>query len=370
MDKVNKGYDYQIKKMAEQTTKARKQGGDQMVKSMESLTEMVQEVDEKRGQMAMEVDHAICSEYCQWFSSWCLVMTTEGEFFRRSHELVQESSYTLSLAAQAPPPPPVTTWRSDMTNSLSPRGSPRKSPRKKKERELPTSTSGLGSPRWHHMTESAGSYTESDENNGGTSSSNEGGSGKEEKLDTPGRKKKKNEKKKRNKKKKGQLDEFKMRVEMDKATVLRESMMMRMEGRKKRRAKVEKVVALYDYQPEEEDELSFKVGDVIQLIQREGGGWWEGQMGDIRGFFPVNYVKEVMEVTSPDQEEESDKAISLSTDGDSDGSDSESSSSWEANLSFHSAREREKDYPHVEEDRGRSQSYPHAMNSSGENEPG
>ncbi len=36
MEKVNKSYDSQIKKMADQTTKARKQGGDQVAKTMES----------------------------------------------------------------------------------------------------------------------------------------------------------------------------------------------------------------------------------------------------------------------------------------------------------------------------------------------
>jgi len=50
--------------------------------------------------------------------------------------------------------------------------------------------------------------------------------------------------------------------------------------------------ALYDYTAQTEDELSFAEGDVIQIIQKDPGGWWEGQLKDKRGWVPANYLKE------------------------------------------------------------------------------
>lgn len=115
IDRVNKGYDSQIKKMADQTSRARKQGSEHMSKSIGNLVEKVQDVDEKRDQMASEITHLIDTEYCEWLTSWCIVLTTEEDFFRKAYEELHDTriSKLLVLATQEPPELPLTTWRND-----------------------------------------------------------------------------------------------------------------------------------------------------------------------------------------------------------------------------------------------------------------
>ncbi|EFP05386.1 hypothetical protein GCK72_018174 [Caenorhabditis remanei] len=50
------------------------------------------------------------------------------------------------------------------------------------------------------------------------------------------------------------------------------------------------VQALFDFNPQESEELAFKRGDVIILIDKEDANWWEGQLNNRRGIFPSNYV--------------------------------------------------------------------------------
>lgn len=52
------------------------------------------------------------------------------------------------------------------------------------------------------------------------------------------------------------------------------------------------VQAEYSFQGENNDELRFQKGDIITVTQREDGGWWEGTLNDMTGWFPSNYVKE------------------------------------------------------------------------------
>lgn len=52
------------------------------------------------------------------------------------------------------------------------------------------------------------------------------------------------------------------------------------------------VQAEYSFQRQNNDELQFKKGDIITVTQCEDGGWWEGTLGDMTGWFPSNYVKE------------------------------------------------------------------------------
>jgi len=53
---------------------------------------------------------------------------------------------------------------------------------------------------------------------------------------------------------------------------------------------VDKVVAMYTYQAQRDDELSFAVDDVITVVDRSSADWWHGQLGSQAGLFPSNYV--------------------------------------------------------------------------------
>ncbi|XP_069552592.1 SH3 domain-containing kinase-binding protein 1 isoform X2 [Brachyistius frenatus] len=55
---------------------------------------------------------------------------------------------------------------------------------------------------------------------------------------------------------------------------------------------VEAVVE-FDYEAQQDDELSLTVGDIIVSIRRDDGGWWEGELGGRRGLFPDNFVREI-----------------------------------------------------------------------------
>ncbi|XP_032679451.1 intersectin-2 isoform X3 [Odontomachus brunneus] len=53
---------------------------------------------------------------------------------------------------------------------------------------------------------------------------------------------------------------------------------------------IERVMALYPYQAQNEDELSFEKGDVISVLSKEETAWWRGELNGVSGVFPSNYV--------------------------------------------------------------------------------
>ncbi|CAM4530219.1 CD2-associated protein isoform X2 [Lepidochelys kempii] len=57
---------------------------------------------------------------------------------------------------------------------------------------------------------------------------------------------------------------------------------------KKRQCKV-----LFEYIPQNEDELELKVGDVIDINEEVEEGWWSGTLNGKSGLFPSNFVKEL-----------------------------------------------------------------------------
>ncbi|KAM6978167.1 abl interactor 2-like isoform 4-T4 [Tautogolabrus adspersus] len=57
---------------------------------------------------------------------------------------------------------------------------------------------------------------------------------------------------------------------------------------------LEKVVAIYDYSADKEDELSFQEGAIIYVIKKNEDGWYEGVMNATTGLFPGNYVESIM----------------------------------------------------------------------------
>ncbi|XP_039613777.1 abl interactor 2b isoform X7 [Polypterus senegalus] len=60
------------------------------------------------------------------------------------------------------------------------------------------------------------------------------------------------------------------------------------------RSYLEKVVAIYDYSKDKEDELSFQEGAIIYVIKKNDDGWYEGVMNSTTGLFPGNYVESIM----------------------------------------------------------------------------
>ncbi|XP_030641814.1 abl interactor 2a isoform X1 [Chanos chanos] len=63
------------------------------------------------------------------------------------------------------------------------------------------------------------------------------------------------------------------------------------------RTYLEKVVAIYDYTQDKEDELTFQEGAIIYVIKKNDDGWYEGVMNGTTGLFPGNYVESIMHYT-------------------------------------------------------------------------
>ncbi|XP_039884591.1 CD2-associated protein-like, partial [Simochromis diagramma] len=57
---------------------------------------------------------------------------------------------------------------------------------------------------------------------------------------------------------------------------------------KKRQCKV-----LFEYQPQNEDELELKVGNIVEITEEVEEGWWSGTLNGKSGLFPSNFVKEL-----------------------------------------------------------------------------
>jgi len=55
-----------------------------------------------------------------------------------------------------------------------------------------------------------------------------------------------------------------------------------------------KMKALYDYTAAEVNELSFKEGDIVTLLEKfEDSDWWKGELNGVEGLFPVNFMESV-----------------------------------------------------------------------------
>ncbi|XP_078145950.1 CD2-associated protein isoform X1 [Centroberyx gerrardi] len=76
---------------------------------------------------------------------------------------------------------------------------------------------------------------------------------------------------------------------------------------KKRQCKV-----LFEYLPQNEDELELKIGDIIEITEEVEEGWWSGTANGKSGLFPSNFVKEV---DGTGEEVESNDATADETDG-------------------------------------------------------
>eukprot|EP01091_Cochliopodium_minus_P021067 TRINITY_DN947_c0_g1_i1.p1 TRINITY_DN947_c0_g1~~TRINITY_DN947_c0_g1_i1.p1 ORF type:complete len:377 (-),score=137.94 TRINITY_DN947_c0_g1_i1:65-1195(-) len=58
--------------------------------------------------------------------------------------------------------------------------------------------------------------------------------------------------------------------------------------------RVPQAKALYPFQGQDSNELSFNVGDVITLVDaQEGADWWTGELNGYQGLIPSNYVQRI-----------------------------------------------------------------------------
>lgn len=55
------------------------------------------------------------------------------------------------------------------------------------------------------------------------------------------------------------------------------------------------VRAIYDYVPADPSALTFEAGAVIEVLTQLESGWWDGMLGNVRGWFPSNFVVAITE---------------------------------------------------------------------------
>lgn len=67
-------------------------------------------------------------------------------------------------------------------------------------------------------------------------------------------------------------------------------------------------MALFDYEGEEDDELTFSQGDVIALREHIGDEWGRGEIHGRIGIFPLNFTKVVEALPQPESSPEGTSA--------------------------------------------------------------
>jgi signal transducing adaptor molecule len=69
-------------------------------------------------------------------------------------------------------------------------------------------------------------------------------------------------------------------------------------------ATVSRVRALYDFTSTEAEELEFKKGDVIAVLESVYKDWWRGSLRGKTGIFPLNYVEKLTDPTPEELQRE------------------------------------------------------------------
>lgn len=49
--------------------------------------------------------------------------------------------------------------------------------------------------------------------------------------------------------------------------------------------------AVWDHDAQDTDELTFKVGDVIEILDMTDDVWWQGSVQNATGWFPASFVR-------------------------------------------------------------------------------
>lgn len=69
-------------------------------------------------------------------------------------------------------------------------------------------------------------------------------------------------------------------------------------------ATVSRVRALFDFQATDPDELTFRKGDVIAVLESVFKDWWKGFLRGKTGIFPLNYVEKLADPTPEEMQRE------------------------------------------------------------------
>jgi len=69
-------------------------------------------------------------------------------------------------------------------------------------------------------------------------------------------------------------------------------------------ATVSRVRALFDFQATDPDELTFRKGDIIAVLESVYKDWWKGFLKGQTGIFPLNYVEKLADPTPEELQRE------------------------------------------------------------------
>ena len=69
-------------------------------------------------------------------------------------------------------------------------------------------------------------------------------------------------------------------------------------------ATVSRVRALFDFQATDPDELTFRKGDIIAVLESVYKDWWKGLLRGQTGIFPLNYVEKLADPTPEELQRE------------------------------------------------------------------
>ena len=48
---------------------------------------------------------------------------------------------------------------------------------------------------------------------------------------------------------------------------------------------------MFDYDAEDDDELSLRKGEIVEVLDQKKDGWWQGSLHGKEGLFPFNFVQ-------------------------------------------------------------------------------